>query len=223
VPPIVNDGYLYFTGAGINGNVYKYTESTGSLVWSSYFQGGGLPAVNNKRVYIDGNNGIYAFDTGTGFLNWQTLTPSGYAGGGIIALYADKLITSSVVLSAETGTVVSMIGGGVQSFYGNLAVQNQTDVLSATDLTSGTIAWRFTRSGKASLAPPIIVNGTVYSLSNDGTLYAVDAKTGRLLQSLNTGGGTNSGSEYDDRYLGLAAGQGILIVPSTQTLVAYAP
>jgi outer membrane protein assembly factor BamB len=65
------------------------------------------------------------------------------------------------------------------------------------------------------------VNSAVYALSTQGTLYALDAKAGTILQKIAAGSGP--GESQFNSVTDLGAGQGILVVPSGKQLIAFAP
>jgi outer membrane protein assembly factor BamB len=88
--------------------------------------------------------------------------------------------------------------------------------------TPAVATWTFEGDGSLTTAP-IVVNGFVYVGSTSGRLYAVDPATGQSVWSTDTGLEIQGPDEQNvsQPLTGLAAGQGILAVPASGTLIAY--
>ena len=69
---------------------------------------------------------------------------------------------------------------------------------------------------------PVIVAGTVYAGSGQGTLYALDAKTGTQLWSDTVGSPFANATFIGDPLGQIGAGEGMLIAPAGTHLFAYA-
>ena len=69
------------------------------------------------------------------------------------------------------------------------------------------------------LTSPIIVGQAVIIGSSSGQIYALDAATGTQLWTANAGAAIYAGS--GNVISGLAAGDGLLVVPAGNTLSAY--
>jgi outer membrane protein assembly factor BamB len=98
----------------------------------------------------------------------------------------------------------------------------QSGTLNALDLASSTVQWSFTGDG-ALVTSPILVNQYVFIGSSNGKLYAVDSATGQSVWSIDLHvpitGGANWGAIVPIG--GLAAGDGLLVVPTGSTVTAY--
>ena len=90
--------------------------------------------------------------------------------------------------------------------------------LAAFDIAAGKTLWS---AGDGSFAlGPLVVNGAVYVLSRSGTLYAIDRRTGRTLWQAE--GGPNAALIDRGRPVtGMAAGDGLLVVPAGRILAAF--
>jgi outer membrane protein assembly factor BamB len=122
--------------------------------------------------------------------------------------------TGNVLGSYQTADVPPAFGGGAGFFVAS-------GVLHAADPTLATTHWTF--SGDGSLATvPLIVGNVVYVGSSIGTLFAVDATTGAALWSDNTGAPLVFREPFTtEPRTAFAAGQGVLLVPSGEQLIAY--
>ncbi len=69
---------------------------------------------------------------------------------------------------------------------------------------------------------PIVVNNYVFVGSSSGAVYAIDATTGQVAWQDNVGAAIPSSGPVATMPLsGLAAGDGLLIVPAGNTVTAY--
>jgi len=94
--------------------------------------------------------------------------------------------------------------------------------LEARDISSGTLKWSFTGDNLLNSAP-IIVNGVVYIGSGSGKLFAVDESSGASLWSGNVGMPVNRPDEFEisTPLTGLGAGEGLIVVPASNLIVAF--
>jgi outer membrane protein assembly factor BamB len=129
--------------------------------------------------------------------------------------------TNGVVLDANTGTMT----GGFNSdrppaFIGNLGVFLQSGALVGVDIPSGQQLWSFAGDGGLQSAP-LIVNQTIYIGSSSGTLFGLNT-SGQQIWSIQVGAPIPAPDEQNPPpTTGLGAGDGLLIVPTESTLVAY--
>jgi hypothetical protein len=99
-------------------------------------------------------------------------------------------------------------------------------VLSAQSLANGTTTWTFNGDGQLDTAPILISTPAgefVIEGSASGVLYALNAASGAVVWSANVGAAIAQPDEQNaDQLTGLAAGQGLLVVPAGNTISAYA-
>src|SRR5205085_1445535 len=82
-------------------------------------------------------------------------------------------------------------------------------------------AWSFTGDGELSTAP-LVVNGMVFEGSASGRIYARRIKNGHGVWHADMGAEIPHPDEASSRLLtGLGAGDGLLVVPAVDRLVAY--
>jgi PQQ-like domain/Bacterial Ig-like domain (group 3) len=94
--------------------------------------------------------------------------------------------------------------------------------LEGRDVNSNLVLWSFTGDGFLQ-SSMLVVNDYVYVGSNSGKLYAVNAANGSPVWSTTAGTSIPYVDELNSSQplTGFAAGEGILVVPTTTTLVAY--
>ena len=82
--------------------------------------------------------------------------------------------------------------------------------------------WTFTGDGGLDTAP-IVVGSTVYVGSSSGMIYGLSLTKGHVVWSANTGSSIDGPDEQNvsQPLTGLGAGQGLLVVPAGDQLVAY--
>ncbi len=142
----IANGSVYFNGK--NGNLYKFKESDGTSVWTTYIgapptgQGNiASPAVANGVVYAGSmDNNLNAVDDSTGTILWKK---------NIGLIYASPVVANGVIY-------LSTLGG--KRIY---AINAATKAVLFNYLTGGLI-----------YSSPIVVNGWLYCGSTDGKLYA---------------------------------------------------
>ena len=88
--------------------------------------------------------------------------------------------------------------------------------LQSVLLSNNTVNWSFSGDGGL-ITSPIVVNNYVFIGSTSGNLYGLDAATGNVVWTQNTG----AAFPYADDTAGLSAGDGLLVVPAGNSIVAY--
>ena len=218
------NGLLYTSGA--NGTLFALSEGTGSVVWTaSVLNGGfGTPAVTNTGVYVSYPCSTYDFQPLTGTQIFFTNTGC-EGGGGATPVVANGLVYSPAgnsngggeIVDASSGTLMgSYSSTGEPAFSATAGYFLQSGTLNALTSSNNTLLWSFTGDG-ALTTSPIVVNQSVIIGSSSGNVYALNAATGQQLWTVNAGGPLQSGNTNS----GLAAGDGLLIVPAGNQVVAY--
>jgi hypothetical protein len=94
--------------------------------------------------------------------------------------------------------------------------------LFAVDLAAGVQKWRFAGDNSLSSAP-LVIDQTVIVGSGAGKLYGVDAATGSVTWQVTTGDSIPAPDEQNvsQPLTGLAAANGLLVVPTSNQLFAY--
>jgi outer membrane protein assembly factor BamB len=234
-PPVATDGVVYTGGAGSGGTVYAVSEATGQVLWTRPVANGdhSSPAVSPGKVFVSYvGPQVYAFDRATGAQAWHY--DGGSEGGGgrtpVLAggrLYVRDPISTGYVFDASTGAFISNFASGpAPAFVGKTGLFLPSGVLQARTVPGGALLWSFNGDGQLSTAPIAVrdTGGThVYEGSASGMLYALNLADGSVAWSTNVGSGIPGPDEQNvsQPLTGLAAGEGLLVVPAGHVLAAY--
>jgi eukaryotic-like serine/threonine-protein kinase len=162
--PVVWNGAVYF-GSG-DGNVYALDAASGSLKWK--FKTGDVvhasPAIADGKVYIGSwDSNFYALDASTGREVWRFKTGE------------DPDIHNQVGIQSSAAVVDGMVYFGCRDSH-----------LYALDAKTGEKKWAYGTKGSWVIASPAVRDGKVYFATSDsGMVYALDAKNGDVIFSLN--------------------------------------
>jgi hypothetical protein len=218
-PPVALNGTLYTTRSGGPGTpmLYAYDETSGQVRWSAAFQNGSFAVSTDGIFTYDacGNTIAVGLD---GAAKWSDPDAGACYPAGTSVLFDHTLYesperVSSVRVDARTGMKLGTSAGSrsIPAFGHGLEVDTMGQTMQAVSTATGVKAWTF--MGEGSLAPALIVGGTVYAASAIGTISAIDATTGQVTWSDSTG----------DPFSGIAAAHGVLVVPAANDLIAYGP
>jgi outer membrane protein assembly factor BamB len=235
-PPTVSDGVIYTSGAGSGGTVYAVNASSGAVLWTKPVANGdkSSPAVTADGVYVSYTcPNVYKLNPTTGALIWQFSNGCSGGGGKSPALYNGRLYVrdfSDVILDSQTGTVVGNYNAkntpafsGSRGFFLNGPHGfGSFGTLQARDVNTNSVLWNFSGDGTLQSAV-LVVNDYVYVGSAQGRLYAVNAATGQQAWVTTAGSSIPFVDEQNSSQplTSFAAGEGLLVVPTSTTLVAY--
>jgi outer membrane protein assembly factor BamB len=161
--PAVSGGKVYF-GSG-DGHVYALDAASGALAWS--FATGDVvhasPAVAGGVVFVGSwDSYFYALDAATGALKWRFKTGE------------DPAIHNQVGIQSSAAVADGVVYFGCRDSN-----------LYAVDAASGKQLWAYNNKGSWVIASPAVDHGVVYAATSDtGQFLALEARTGRLLYSL---------------------------------------
>jgi outer membrane protein assembly factor BamB len=183
--PGLSDGKVYV--GSDDGKVYAFDASTGAQAWNYKLSDGPVysdPSVTSGIVYIGSYNGtVYALNASTGAKVWS------YQTGTYPLMYADMQRASVTSCPAVVGGIVY--------------VTSEDGYVYALNALTGSEIWHFQTSGIWLDSSPAITNGVVYVECSgfavnhsDQQLYALDASTGKQIQTWSIGG-TCSAALYD--------------------------
>lgn len=226
-------GDISFTGlpTAAAGTVYvlppeemeAFDESNGAILWSR-----SVDAIEvTAAVTVDGVYSTYACNNAdlrpaTGELIWH-IAIACTSGGTVISALANQLdYASHEVFDAETGVSDgSYVADTLPAFSTTMGYFLQSGTLTGVTLSNNTSQWTFTGDGHLTGAP-IAVNQYVFVGSSSGNLYAVDSTTGSQVWNVSLGAGIDTNNIFTVvPFSGLAAGDGLLIVPAGTTVTAY--
>jgi len=236
--PTVFQGVIYTGGAGSGGTAYAVSAANGDVLWSVPVANGSQssPAVNIEGVYLSYScPNVYKLNPANGALLWRYSTGCSGGGGKTPALYNGRLYVREYnpdyIFDSQTGGMAgTFISKHIPAFSGNMGFFlngpkpfGTFGTLEGRDVTNNnSLVWSFTGDGHLQ-SSILVVNDYVYIGSSTGNLYAVEAATGHQVWTTNVGDGIPYVDEQNasQPLTGFAAGEGILVIPTQTTLVAY--
>jgi outer membrane protein assembly factor BamB/DNA-binding protein H-NS len=203
-PAVVGDSIYFGTWNRGEPNVFALNTQTGSEQWSAEVGGEVLasPAVADGTVYIGSYDGyLYLLSTHSGD---QLAKLEAWDGSPVSD--EQKLIYASPAVVNGTVYVSSWAG---DLFAWDVKMRTRLWALDITDMTD-TRAASPNDSNKGPRSSPAVVGDTVYVGSNNGFLYAVDAKSGDVRWRYPTTGPVRSSPAVVDGvvYVGVADDDG---------------
>ncbi len=225
--PVAANGLVYIS---YSNQMTALHESDGTVAWTSPILHGDdtTPAVTATDVYVNyACNHVYDLNATTGAIVWHDDAPC--EGGGTHqtpAEYNGRLYTRSsfgnYTWNATTGAALASFSANPPpAFDGALGFFLTARTLQAEDLSTSRILWTFRGDGQlAGTSAPVAANGVVYIGSRSGALYALNQLTGATVWSGSAG--APIGWAADIPFSGLAIGEGLLVVPASNRLVAFA-
>ena len=227
-PPTALGGTVYISGWQ---TLYGVNANDGTIKWSAPNFGGdhSSPAVTPSAVYVSyACQQAFAVSPATGAQIWHHNSTCAGGGGRTSVFYNGRVYIRDVslgnrTLDSATGIEVGeYLAGPAPAFSGTTGFFLNGPTLEARDTTSHAVKWSFTGDGNLSSAP-IVVNGTVYIGSTGGKLYALDASTGANVWTGVVGASVNRPDEHGSSVplTGLGAGEGLIVVPASNLVVAY--
>lgn len=232
--PTVYRGVIYTAGAGSGGTAYAVSADTGSVLWTARVANGSYssPAVTSDGVYVSYTcPNVYKLNPANGALVWKYGSGCSGGGGKTSALFNDRLYVrdfSNIILDTQTGAQVgSFVSKNIPAFSGNMSFMlnnpnSAYGALEGRNLDTNTVTWSFAGDGSL-ISAPLVVNEHVYIGANSGKLYALEKATGQQVWSTNAGAPVPQADEHNvsQPLTGFAAGEGLLVIPTKTTLVAY--
>ena len=209
---ITVDGSTLYIGSE-RGAVYALNATDGKTLWKTQVTGEAMsrPVVSDGLVLVHQSNGILqALDQQTGAIKWSV-----------------NLDIPSLSLRGESAPAVA---------YGGAIVGGDNGRVSAVILNQGQIIWqqRISQpSGATEIdrlsdvdTTPIIANNVVYALAYNGSLTAMDLRSGQVIWKRDVGGVKNiivEGSniyvvDQDDRVIALNTDGGVAIWRQSELL-----
>ena len=234
-PPVYRDGVVYLDDRADSSfsQLAAVSAADGHLLWTHpTVAADTAPAVGGDTVFTSLVCGPQAaWRAGTGELLWSTGGACYGGSGNLTPVLADGLLWVRSVsgrlpeaLDQATGKeVVTFTADAAPAFYAQHGYFLDRGAVEARQPRTQEVLWRFPGDGQLTAAP-IVVNGYVYSASASGRVWALDAATGAVAWSDDAGAPVLKPGENEFRplFTALAAGQGIVAVPASHLLVAYA-
>lgn len=230
-PPVAAQGIVATQGAGSGSTIYALNESNGAMAWTRGTDAGGFGtvAMSVDGLYESQPCQTYDFALATGLPVWFQNTGCD-GGGGATPVVANGAVYSPIgsvydgtLYAAETGTVLGTFAADVApAVTATTAYMLQSKTLRSIAVSNNQVNWSFAGDG-ALVTSPIVVNNYVFVGSSNGNLYAVDATTGAQLWTQKFSAAIPGSPAYAAflPYTGLAAGDGLLVVPNGTSVTAF--
>jgi outer membrane protein assembly factor BamB len=229
--PVAAEGHVLYTASASDGpSVGALDESDGHPVWRSILDlSSGTPALDGDRLYVAGASPTaQAFSAATGTLLWNH--PGGSSGAGVLIVVGAGRLWVWPEAPAGPGWAFDLAtGASAGGFSSPTAPAVDGDVVAmrsergvwAQD-ASGRHLWDVDL-GRELTSPLLIANGVVLVGALDGTVTGLDLATGRIAWSANVGAGVTGASPTRavNSLGGMGGGDGLLVVPAQQRLVAF--
>jgi outer membrane protein assembly factor BamB len=239
--PTVFQGVIYIGGSGSGGTSSAVSADTGNVLWTATVPVGSntTPAVTTDGVYLSyGCVNVNKLNPADGSLIWRNYINMGCSGvAGRAPVLYNGLVYARTPGSNSDWTYYSQTGGlagdfiskSAPAFSGNMGFFlngppqfGSYGTLQGRNINNNVVYWSFTGDGFLQ-SSVIVVNDYVYVGSNAGKLFAVEATSGHQVWSTTAGTSIPYVDEWHSSQplTGFAAGEGILVVPTKTTLVAY--
>ena len=234
--PTVHNGVVYTGGSGSGGTVYAVDANNGALLWTRSVMNGdhSSPAVSSDGVYVSyACPNVYKLNPATGAVIWHFAPGCSGGGGKTPALYNNRLYvrdSAGTIHDSFTGALIgnfiaknTPVFSGTRGFF--LEGPNgfgSFGTLRGRDVDTNAVLWSFAGDGTLQSAV-LAVNDNVYVGSASGKLYAVNAATGAQVWVTQAGTSIPFVDEHNvsQPVTSFASGEGLLVVPTSTTLVAY--
>ena len=232
-PPTVFQGVVYVSGSQ---RVFAVNADTGVVLWTKSVVNGDTssPAVTSDGLWVSyACPNVYKLNPTTGAQIWLYWPNCSGGGGKTPALYEGRLYVrdnSDTIFDADTGTIIGNFNAkNTPAFWGTRGFfldgphgLGSFGILRARDVNTNTVLWSFAGDGQLQ-SGVVVVNGYVYVGSASGKLYAVNAVTGQQAWVTTAGASIPYVDEHNvsQPTTSFAAAEGLLVIPTSTTLVAY--
>ncbi len=218
-PPTAYDGVVYFSGAGDGGQFYAVSEADGRIRWKTSDLNGAVieAAVDSSGIYLVPGCPQDSRVSFSGHRIWRYKAI--YCGTGIPVLHGRWVYESGyfgLILSASTGLPrTSFLSTTSPALSGRTMFTVEYGKLFAGSLTGSAARWSF---GNGTLVTAPVVNGPlVFVGSSTGVVYGLSIRTGKRVWH----GTAGSTIDAQGNFVGMAIGDGLLVVPAGPALTAF--
>jgi outer membrane protein assembly factor BamB len=223
-PPVASDGSVYVNGVGVGGTLLAIDEQYGVVRWTHGTGGsrGGV-AVADGVVYVGEACDALALDEVTGAVDWSRSYNCTGGGGWAPSVHATKIWNRNPSQGSEVldhgGTLLGTFQAlAIPAFHDGVAFYRTLGAVSAVDIATATLRWRFTGDGNVCTSPVIAgAGGQVFIASSSGKVYELDEVTGAQRSVHDVGTAITCFDETSS----ISLADGHLLVPAGNELVVY--
>lgn len=232
-PPTAFQGVIYVS---VHSKVVAVNADTGAVIWTKSVINGDTssPAVTNDGLWVSYScPNVYKLNPATGEQMWFYTQGCSGGGGKTPALHQGRLYVrdfQDMIFNAQDGTILGSFNAknnpvflGSSGFFLNGPDGfGSFGTLEARDINTNSLRWIFNGDGQLQSAV-LVANGYVYVGSASGKLYAINGAFGQLAWETTAGTSIPYVDEHNvsQPTTGFAAAEGLLVVPTSTTLVAY--
>ena len=227
-PAVAAQGTVYILEDGL---VTAYDETNGAQLWLANVTGtNGSVAVTVDGVYASAPCTATSLQPTSGAVIWSNNTGCVGGGGATPVVAAGRFYApiggwyTGNVYATDTGNVLGAFTAGAPPAVSATAAYVLNNLtLQRIALNNSQIGWSFAGDGTL-VTSPLVVNNYVFIGSVSGNLYALDATSGSQLWVKNLGAALaqpQTGGNAAQGQSGLAAGDGVLIVPAGNSITAF--
>lgn len=177
------DGNTVYAGCD-NGILYALRADDGTVKWQYEFHESlPIPSVSlaNGTVYFGDLAGIvYAVDADTGDVRWRNTVDSKVISP--LPVVDGVVYANAHAFDATTGDFLAELppDGSVSiSIVDRTAYLGYREYVGAFNLETGVKLWEFDTEAWIKTQGAVVADGSVYVANSDGTMYALDAATGK--------------------------------------------
>jgi outer membrane protein assembly factor BamB len=139
---------------------------------------------------------------------------------GILGCGSDGTIGHTLA-AADGSYLGTFTSSSIPAFSGTSGYFPERGTLRARELSTMTARWSFAGDGHL-VSEPLVIGARVFTASSTGHLYVLRANTGQVSHTFTLGAGFVAPDEHNSVPLtGMNAGDGLLLVPATDRLVAF--
>jgi outer membrane protein assembly factor BamB len=235
-PPAARDGMVYVVAGN---SMYAVDGRSGAIQWQTGANVQTAPSLGATNVLASTYCEPFALLQATGLEQWRVAAPATCSfaqpllmvqfGGRAYLRGFDSGVSrpTLVVRDAATGALLggaSLFGFGpppVPAINAEGVFVLNSGTLQRLDATLQTVSWSFAGDGTLASAP-LLMGGVVVIGGYSGRLYALDSSTGAERWSTLVPAGVSAPIEYGGTVTtGMAAANGLLVVPADRTLSAW--
>ncbi|MDA0167455.1 PQQ-binding-like beta-propeller repeat protein [Solirubrobacter taibaiensis] len=209
--PVATGGRVYVNA---DGYLDARDGAAGTQIWSALLRARNVPTIGGGFAVLGDGIEEYGFGLDNGRERWISADdPEHGSETADLAIHAGRVWSDrGLVLDLATGARLRDHASSQRpAFAGSLAILTVGGALVAEDEATGASKWSRPLEGGVKGAP-LVAGTTVYAVSGDDHVEALDAATGAPLGRYPVA---------EPRAIGLAAGDGTLVVPTTDGVTAF--